>query len=105
LNAIDNYEEFGTTKSKRFWEETLLETTFDIVEDLAVSSVVSLALTMLCGGTTVVAVTAVTAGVIWAIDVANGYITEKSGGESKRAAEAVTDRILDGIESKKKEGE
>lgn len=25
LNAIDNYEEFGTTKSKRFWEETLLE--------------------------------------------------------------------------------
>lgn len=105
LNAIDNYEEFGTTKSKRFWEETLLETTFDIVEDLAVSSVVSLALTMLCGGTTVVAVTAVTAGVIWAIDVANGYITEKLGGESKRAAEAVTDRILDGIESKKKEGE
>ena len=105
LNAIDNYEEFGTTKSKRFWEETLLETTFDMVEDLAVSSVVSLALTMLCGGTTVVAVTAVTAGVIWAIDVANGYITEKSGGESKRAAEAVTDRILDGIESKKKEGE
>ncbi len=103
LNAIDNYEEFGTTKSKRFWEETLLETTFDIVEDLAVSSVVSLALTMLCGGTTVVAVTAVTAGVIWAIDVANGYITEKSGGESKRAAEAVTDFILDIGKTKKGE--
>lgn len=103
LNAIDNYEEFGTTKSKRFWEETLLETTFDIVEDLAVSSVVSLALTMLCGGTTVVAVTAVTAGVIWAIDVANGYITEKSGGESKRAAEAVSDFILDIGKTKKGE--
>lgn len=65
----------------------------------------SVALTAICGGATVVAISAVTVGVIWAIDVANGYITEKSGGESKRAAEAVTDRILDDIESKKKEGE
>ena len=42
-------------------------------------------------------------GVIWAIDVANGYITEKSGGESKRAAEAVSDFILDIGKTKKGE--
>lgn len=46
---------------------------------------------------------AVTVGVIWAIDVANGYITEKSGGESKRAAEAVSDFILDIGKTKKGE--
>lgn len=103
LNAIDNYEEFGTTKSKRFWAETFLETTFDVVEDLTVSSAVSFALTMLCGGASVVAISAATAGVIWAIDEASGCITEKSGGESKRIAEVVSDEILDGIESKKKE--
>ena len=55
----------------------------------------SAALTAICG--------AVTVGVIWAIDVANGYITEKSGGESKRAAEAVSDFILDIGKTKKGE--
>ena len=74
LNAIDNYEEFGTTKSKRFWEETLLETTFDIVEDLAVSSVV---------------------GVMWAADVVCGYVQEAKGKESKRVTEAISDWVLD----------
>ena len=44
-------------------------------------------------------------GVIWAIDVVEGYRWERKSGEPKRAAEAVTDRILDDIESKKKEGE
>ena len=103
LNAIDNYEEFGTTKSKRFWEETLLETAFEVMEDITVRAVVSAALTAICGGATVVAISAVTVGVIWAIDVANGYITEKSGGESKRAAEAVSDFILDIGKTKKGE--
>ena len=103
LNAIDNYEEFGTTKSKRFWEETLLETAFEVMEDITVRAVVSVALTAICGGATVVAISAVTVGVIWAIDVVNGYITEKSGGESKRAAEAVTDFILDIGKTKKGE--
>ena len=103
LNAIDNYEEFGTTKSKRFWEETLLETAFEVMEDITVRAVVSVALTAICGGATVVAISAVTVGVIWAIDVANGYITEKSGGESKRAAEAVSDFILDIGKTKKGE--
>ncbi len=103
MNAIDNYEEFGTTKSKRFWEETLLETAFEVMEDITVRAVVSVALTAICGGATVVAISAVTVGVIWAIDVANGYITEKSGGESKRAAEAVSDFILDIGKTKKGE--
>ena len=103
LNAIDNYEEFGTTKSKRFWAETFLETTFDVVEDLTVSSAVSFALTMICGGASVVAISAATAGVLWAIDEASECITEKSGEESKSIAEVVSDGILDGIESKKKE--
>jgi hypothetical protein len=105
LNAIDNYEEFGTTKSKRFWEETLLETAFEVMEDITVRAVVSVALTAICGGATVVAISAVTVGVIWAIDVVEGYRWERKSGEPKRAAEAVTDRILDDIESKKKEGE
>ena len=105
LNAIDNYEEFGTTKSKRFWEETLLETAFEVMEDITVRAVVSAALTAICGGATVVAISAVTVGVIWAIDVVEGYRWERKSGEPKRAAEAVTDRILDDIESKKKEGE
>lgn len=60
LNAIDNYEEFGTTKSKRFWEETLLETAFEVMEDITVRAVVSVALTAICGGATVVAISAVT---------------------------------------------
>lgn len=102
MNAIDNYEEFGTTKSKRFWEETLLETAFEVMEDITVRAVVSAALTAICGGATVVAISAVTVGVIWAIDVVEGYRWERKSGEPKRAAEAVTDRILDDIESKKK---
>ena len=63
----------------------------------------SVALTAICGGATVVAISAVTVGVIWAIDVASECITEKSGEESKSIAEVVSDGILDGIESKKKE--
>ena len=40
LNAVDNYEEFGTIHSKRFWEETLLETTLDVVGGTLVSAIV-----------------------------------------------------------------
>lgn len=75
------------------------------MEDITVRAVVSAALTAICGGATVVAISAVTVGVIWAIDVVEGYRWERKSGEPKRAAEAVTDRILDDIESKKKEGE
>lgn len=83
-------------------QETLLETAFEVMEDITVRAVVSAALTAICGGATVVAISAVTVGVIWAIDVVEGYRWERKSGEPKRAAEAVTDRILDDIESKKK---
>ena len=85
LNAVDNYEEFGTIHSKRFWEETLLETTLDVVGGTLVSAIV--------GG--LLAATGMTVGVMWAADVVCGYVQEAKGKESKRVTETISDVVLD----------
>lgn len=64
FNAIENYEEFGTIHSKRFWEETLLETAMDITGESVVSLIVGGLLTAAGISTSGVAVAAVTVGVI-----------------------------------------
>ena len=92
LNAVDNYEEFGTIHSKRFWEETLLETTLDVVS-VIVGGLLAAAGISVAG----IAVAAVTVGVMWAADVVCGYVQEAKGKESKRISETASDAFLDFI--------
>lgn len=96
LNAVDNYEEFGTIHSKRFWEETLLETTLDVVGGGLVSVIVGGLLAAAGISVAGIAVAAVTVGVMWAADVVCGYVQEAKGKESKRVTETISDVVLDG---------
>lgn len=95
FNAIENYEEFGTIHSKRFWEETLLETAMDITGESVVSLIVGGLLTAAGISASGVAVAAVTVGVIWAVDVGCGYVQKAKGEESKRLTETFSDWVLD----------
>lgn len=95
LNAVDNYEEFGTIHSKRFWEETLLETTLDVVGGALVSVIVGGLLAAAGISVAGIAVAAVTVGVMWAADVVCGYVQEAKGKESKRVTETISDWALD----------
>lgn len=95
LNAVDNYEEFGTIHSKRFWEETLLETTLDVVGGTLVSAIVGGLLAAAGISVAGIAIAAVTVGVMWAADVVCGYVQEAKGKESKRVTEAISDWALD----------
>ena len=97
FNAIENYEEFGTIHSKRFWEETLLETAMDITGESVVSLIVGGLLTAAGISASGVAVAAVTVGVIWAADVVCGYVQKAKGKESKRISETASDAFLDFI--------
>ena len=95
LNAVDNYEEFGTIHSKRFWEETLLETTLDVVGGTLVSAIVGGLLAATGISVAGIAIAAVTVGVMWAADVVCGYVQEAKGKESKRVTETISDVVLD----------
>lgn len=95
LNAVDNYEEFGTIHSKRFWEETLLETTLDVVGGTLVSAIVGGLLAAAGISVAGIAIAAVTVGVMWAADVVCGYVQEAKGKESKRVTETISDVGLD----------
>lgn len=95
LNAVDNYEEFGTIHSKRFWEETLLETTLDVVGGTLVSAIVGGLLAAAGISVAGIAISAVTVGVMWAADVVCGYVQEAKGKESKRVTETISDVVLD----------
>lgn len=95
LNAVDNYEEFGTIHSKRFWEETLLETTLDVVGGTLVSAIVGGLLAAAGISVAGIAIAAVTVGVMWAADVVCGYVQEAKGKESKRVTETISDWVLD----------
>ena len=95
LNAGDNYEEFGTIHSKRFWEETLLETTLDVVGGTLVSAIVGGLLAAAGISVAGIAIAAVTVGVMWAADVVCGYVQEAKGKESKRVTETISDVVLD----------
>lgn len=95
LNAVDNYEEFGTIHSKRFWEETLLETTLDVVGGTLVSAIVGGLLAAAGISVAGIAIAAVTVGVMWATDVVCGYVQEAKGKESKRVTETISDVVLD----------
>ena len=95
LNAVDNYEEFGTIHSKRFWEETLLETTLDVVGGTLVSAIVGGLLAAAGMSVAGIAIAAVTVGVMWAADVVCGYVQEAKGKESKRVTETISDVVLD----------
>ena len=95
LNAVDNYEEFGTIHSKRFWEETLLETTLDVVGGTLVSAIVGGLLAAAGISVAGIAIAAVTVGVMWAADVVCGYVQEEKGKESKRVTETISDVVLD----------
>lgn len=97
FNAIENYEEFGTIHSKRFWEETLLETAVDVIEETFVSAIVGGLLAAAGISVSGVAVAAVTVGVIWAVDVGCGYVQKAKGKESKRISETASDAFLDFI--------
>ena len=97
FNAIENYEEFGTIHSKRFWEETLLETAVDVTGESVVSLIVGGLLTAAGISSSGVAVAAVTVGVIWAADVVCGYVQKAKGKESKRISETASDAFLDFI--------
>ena len=97
FNAIENYEEFGTIHSKRFWEETLLETAVDVTGESVVSLIVGGLLTAAGISASGVAVAAVTVGVIWAADVVCGYVQKAKGKESKRISETASDAFLDFI--------
>ena len=95
LNAVDNYEEFGTIHSKRFWEETLLETTLDVVGGTLESAIVGGLLAAAGISVAGIAIAAVTVGVMWAADVVCGYVQEAKGKESKRVTETISDVVLD----------
>ena len=95
FNAIENYEEFGTIHSKRFWEETLLETAMDITGESVVSLIVGGLLTAAGISASGIAVAAVTVGVIWAVDVGCGYVQKAKGEEPKRLTETFSDWVLD----------
>ena len=95
LNAVDNYEEFGTIHSKRFWDETLLETTLDVVGGTLVSAIVGGLLAAAGISVAGIAIAAVTVGVMWAADVVCGYVQEAKGKESKRVTETISDVVLD----------
>ena len=95
LNAVDNYEEFGTIHSKRFWEETLLETTLDVVGGTLVSAIVGGLLAAAGISVAGIAIAAVTVGVMWAADVVCGYVQEAKGKESKRVTETISDVVFD----------
>lgn len=95
LNAVDNYEEFGTIHSKRFWEETLLETALDVVGGTLVSAIVGGLLAAAGISVAGIAIAAVTVGVMWAADVVCGYVQEAKGKESKRVTETISDVVLD----------
>ena len=95
LNAVDNYEEFGTIHSKRFWEETLLETTLDVVGGTLVSAIVGGLLAAAGISVAGIAIAAVTVGVMWAADVVCGYVQEAKGKESKRVTVTISDVVLD----------
>lgn len=95
FNAIENYEEFGTIHSKRFWEETLLETAVDVTGESVVSLIVGGLLTAAGISASGVAVAAVTVGVIWAADVVCAYVQKAKGEESKRLTETFSDWVLD----------
>lgn len=95
LNAVDNYEEFGTIHSKRFWEETLLETTLDVVGGTLASAIVGGLLAATGISVAGIAIAAVTVGVMWAADVVCGYVQEAKGKESKRVTETISDWALD----------
>ena len=84
LNAVDNYEEFGTIHSKRFWEGGTLVSA--IVGGLLAAAGISVA---------GIAIAAVTVGVMWAADVVCGYVQEAKGKESKRVTETISDVVLD----------
>lgn len=99
--GIDNYEEFGTINSERFWEETVLETGIDIAKGAIVSIGVS---TIVAGTASALGVTVgipaalvgvATVGVLWVADFVVGNNTEDKTGERKNVNEVLSDTILD----------
>lgn len=87
-NGIDNYEEFGTIKSGRFWAETVTETAVDVLIGAAATA----GATALLGATApAVVVGGIAAGVVW---VADGITKAITHGE-KGLTEVVSDAILD----------
>ena len=81
--------------SKRFWEETLLETALDVIGGTLVSAIVGGLLAAAGISAAGIAIAAVTVGVMWAADVVYGYAQEAKGKESKRVTEAISDWVLD----------
>ena len=95
LHAVYNYDELGTIHSQPFWEETLLETTLDVVGGTLVSAIVGGLLAAAGISVAGIAIAAVTVGVMWAADVVCGYVQEAKGKESKRVTETISDVVLD----------
>lgn len=98
--GIDNYGEFGTINSERFWEETVLETGIDLAVGAGASALGTAVVTGIAGAVGAVAVPAVavgatTVGILWVADALVGAYTESKTGERKDLKEAASDLILD----------
>lgn len=90
-NGVKNYEEFGTVKNTRFWEETIMET----VVDIGIGALATAGATALLGASaSAIAVGAVSVVAIWAVDWAVSAVTETVTGESIGLTEIVSDTIL-----------
>jgi len=85
-NAIDNYEEFGTVNSGRFWAESVTETAVDV----GLGMLATAGTTVLLGASApAVVVCGVAVGVNWLADRVSEAVT------GKEFTELVSDTILD----------
>lgn len=88
-NVYDNYEEFkdvGGFSNKRFWEEAILETGFDLLLAAGVAALVPASAPLWVG----LAVGSAAACVTWGVDKVVEHFT------GKKLKEAVSDGLIDG---------
>ena len=98
-NGIDNYEEHGGMDNGRFWAETVTETVVDVAVGAAATAAVGAAAVALGISAPAVAVGAVAAGAVWAVDSLTKWATKEITGEEKGLTELVSDTVLDAGEA------
>lgn len=91
-NGISNYDEFGTMKNLRFWEETIMET----IVDVGVGALATAGATAVLGASApAIAVGVAGAGVVWLADLGVRAVTKNFCKEEKGLTETISDTVLD----------
>ena len=97
VNGVSNYDEWhsGKISKSRAVAETVTESVIDIGTGIAVGAAVTAGLAATVGSAPVLAVAAVSTGVIMGADALTKVITKKVTGEEKGLTETVSDFVLD----------